>query len=66
MKLADLIRAAIEAGQRVTGIVAEPDGTIRLDLTPGGSEPPMDALSEARAARARKGQRHENCNEAAG
>lgn len=65
--LNEMLQAAIEAKQTVRAIEREPDGTIRLVLTEGGSAAPMsDALAEARARRAAKGDRNVDRDKAAG
>lgn len=66
MSLKDLIQAALDAGLRVREIIAEPDGTQRVLTERQDLTPMLDPLSEARARRAAKGNRHVDGHEAAG
>ena len=58
MNLRELIQAALDAGLTVREIVIEPDGQQRVLTDRKDTAPILDALSEARARRAAKGQGH--------
>lgn len=67
MTLNEMLQAALDAKQTIRAIEREPDGTIRLLLTDAGTAAPMsDALAEARARRAAKGDRNVDRDKAAG
>jgi len=55
-----MIQAAIDHDLRITEIIAEPDGTLRLLTDQADGAPMRDPLEEARLSRARKGNRLEN------